>query len=283
MNNISPSRLKTLRKRLQMSETDLSKSAEVSRKTITNIENNPMETVPVNQKTLKRLSRALRQRPEVLSGQEDMPEEISRNKTIDIELDSRTRLNYDLLVRHYGVPKRLIFKVAPILFALAAEESLTRQLRETVKEENDHSIEDMRSHEELEEFEQRIAAKYAAVENNDILDNSINDFYDESWDCPNPFAEYLREKRFENRIVSIQDDHWGPEGEIPEFAVCNGELERICLGSDNARAALINGYVLIEDIPDHLWDLKNTTARIEWLELKTKEYFENRVRVRIKK
>ena len=288
--SISPSRLKTLRNRKGWSRADLAKKSHVTERRILDLEKPDPEPKKVQRGTMKRLAEALRVNWNVLSGEKPLPP-LSSNEELSLSLDPKTRLNYDLIKRRYGLEFDDIVNLAPLLFIKAAEESLERQ-RGQLEEEIKH-YGDTRSlryqiagiskdpdgpwiNDDLTP-EDYFQLKYEALAKKDLFEKDLLDEDDPPWDQENPFADYLRElsetpilnqtTRFDGDDEILFFRYWYYSGNrIPSYIVCRDLLEQVALGSINARLALEHGVVSIGEIPPDLWEPRNAGDRVAFLE-----------------
>jgi hypothetical protein len=293
---ISPTRHKTLRLRLNLTPTKLARKlakmkTPVTTKTISNIEKHDGETYPVRENTLKSLSRALEVPPEVLSGEIPLPAKRSPGDTISVQLDARTSLNYELIARRYGVSQEEIINIAPLLFLKAAEESLTRQKRvledEVMKLVKSYCVDagstppqslDMVPVGLLDFLDSSWDSLYAhrlnAIKTNDLFELTVPYDFGGMDEEANPFGDYLQEicdSGLGSQKAGVLRDYMGfyscfPDSSIPISIVCNDDIERITLGSENARSALMTGAASIKDIPEEYWEPRRAGDRVAWLE-----------------
>lgn len=292
---IAPSRLKALRLRLKLTPTKLAGRLRalkkpVTSKTISNIEKHEGETYPVRENTLNSLAYALGVQREVLSGEAPLPPESFPGAPIQMQPDSRTSLNYELIARRYGVSLEDVFNIAPLLFVKAAEESLTRQKRvledevleatrnNVTPDERPRSLdmvpEGLLDFMDGEDAGSLFRYRLEAIEKNDICEETVPYDY-EPIVRPNPFAAYLKEiwaSELGPKMASVLgygymgDFDYLPGGRVPQCSVCNDDLEKITLCSSRASLALTSGAVAIKDIPEELWDPKRAGDRVVWLE-----------------
>jgi transcriptional regulator with XRE-family HTH domain len=296
---ISPTRLKTLRLRLNLTPTKLARKlakmkTPVTTKTISNIEKHDGETYPVRENTLKSLSRALEVQPEVLSGEASLPAKRSPNDPVIVQLDARTRLNYELIERRYKVSLNDIVNIAPVLFIKAAKESLARQkrvLEEEVLEQarnmsrlpgepQPHSLDTVPDGllDAIDNDDDCFTHRMNAIIENDLFEQTVP--YEDTGihhpgEEPNPFAYYLQDicaSEIGHNMAYLNDEpylsyySYFSGGCIPINFVCEEDIEKITLGSSNARYALTTGTVRIKDIPDELWEPRRAGERVAWLE-----------------
>jgi len=123
---ISPKNLKALRDRKGWSRNKLSELSGVTERSIASYETAQSEEVSLTQNNLKKLARALGERPEVLAGNESLPTE-EKPHEVTLRLHPQTRLNLDLIEKKYGFSINDVINVAPLFFMKAAQKALSRQ------------------------------------------------------------------------------------------------------------------------------------------------------------
>lgn len=288
---ISPQNLKVLRERKGWSQEKLASKSSLTARRISSLEKEDANQISVQQKTFKGLCKALDVRPEVLSGEAQLPS-LSKPHEVLMHIHPQTRLNLDLLNKRYGLTIDDVINVAPLLLAKEADSALSRQEQELKKDIELYQHEtyekplgaglDMSVKFRLEEFggiphetvvEEYFEAREAAISKRDIFETEAMAFYEEEWDCPNPFANYLNEECVKHRISEIHTNpnstfSYFPSYRIPQYSICSDELELITCGSNEARWALMQGMATIAEIPDDLWEPRNSGKRVVWLEEK---------------
>ncbi len=123
---IRPELLRELRRRRGLRLHTLAERAGISKDRVWRIENG---TQPGNREdTQRRLARALGVEPGVLTGERPLPvvAETPRGRW-SVEISQAARNAATLAARRYHVPEALVAELAPLLFVLAAEESLGRR------------------------------------------------------------------------------------------------------------------------------------------------------------
>jgi transcriptional regulator with XRE-family HTH domain len=277
---LSPKNLKALRDRKNWSQEELAKRSGLTARSISQWEISGASQIPVQQKSFSGLVRALGERAEVLSGDASLPSESKPHK-IQMKLHPQTRLNLDLLSKRYGVTIDDVVNVAPLLFVKAAEAALTRQAQELKKDENTQESEGYLEHtlglrdhnDEHDGFHpgEYFEVRDAAINNRDIFEAEADYYYEDYFERPNPFANYLQEECVQHRIGQIlKHPHtvfsYFSDYRIPQYLICSDELEQITCGSWIARMALVYGVTTVPEIPEDLWEPQNSGKRVAWLE-----------------
>ena len=284
MQNIDPIRLKRLREAKELSRAALAKVSNVSAKTIQRLEKHDGKSP--RRETLDRLSKALKVKAEVLTGQEPLPESdppfAPRSIPVTRRLFSEALLAYDLVEKRYGVPATAIMNAAPLFFVLLAEGSLAWRRKELA--EIQEAIENVL---DMGNSNRKLFARHAflASEDSNYEEEAINgrnlfntpfpDFYDFGIDdqkTNNPFTEYLHQLAVDLDIPGIEVDEGFVSSSVldgmPAYSVCKDKLEKIAPVSSKAFIALQTADARISDIPEHLRSDSATEQRQEWLEKK---------------
>jgi transcriptional regulator with XRE-family HTH domain len=298
---ISPPRLKLLREQSGLSVAKFTRRLKklkhpVSARTISDIEKDQNEKRPINLNTLTNLSKGLVVSHKVLSGDTPLPEKRPPSGPVQVQLDARTCLNYELIERRYDVTLQDIVNIAPVLFMKAAKDSIAKQrgvLEEEVLEEikklgfppgvaRPQSLETVSEgliehfYNEDDEYVRLFADRIQALNGFDLFEATVP--YDNDGipgESPNPFASYIQEicaTELGRNVADLEDapyfsNHsFFPGDRIPINSVCNEDLKKITLGSGNALLALSTGAVRIKDIPEELWEPRRAGDRVAWLE-----------------
>lgn len=288
---IDPVRLKELREAKGLSRAKLAKLSRVSPKQIQRLESLNEAIMAPRDSTVDRLAKALQVKPEILSGDEPLPESeppwFAPSVRSTQRLGFGVRLAYDLVERRYGVKSSAIMDAAPLFFVLLAEGSLDWRRNELAALKK--KLED--AWRVAEHSNRHRGARYAgiasdhlghedeAIKRRDLMNDPYPFDYDHEANddkTRNPFAEYLQQLTEELNVPGIEVDQgfvWGHPGDgIPRYSVCRDELERIDSGDTPtgglARVALQAGDVRISDIPDRLEPDSAAKDRKEWLEAK---------------
>lgn len=283
---ISPKNLWALRKRKGWSQKKLSEKSKVTERSIVSYENSEKSKVSLTQRNLRKLASALKVPPEVLSGDSDLPKE-EKSLEIPLRLHRTTRLNLDLIEHKYGFTIEDIMNVAPLLFVKAAREANIFQFQ---KLRQDQAIWD--SYDSSDEAakaifkdgsgalpkdfdsEEYFELRQIAANNNDLTEAIVFENYGDENDISshiNPFAIYLYDECTKHQLGSMDVyssryfDYFSNLS-IPEYFVCDDELEKVTCGSHEAGKALKHGVVTLEDIPDELREPREAGKRVAWLE-----------------
>ncbi len=182
-----------------------------------------------------------------------------------------------LVERRYRVRRRTITELAPLLFYIAAEQSLSarRKRLEEIREAS-HSLDDLRSR--VRHLPYNLAAygdkaldvEAASIERRDLFGREIAKEVDEflgsrdeyyNHDEENPFAAFLTDALEKTRGPNDADEpvrcpSWSGE---PSYYICQDEAAEIVGGDQTAADVIVEGRADLHDKP------KGTPAEIaEW-------------------
>ena len=275
---IDPERLITMRKRRGLSQAQLADEARhpdnpkiaLTKNTVYRLEKGKC---PPRRGTVERLAKALKVDFEVLTGAKPLPEEaasaVPRQEDAAYRIPGRIspaiRNAYELAARQYRVPVQKIAQLAPLLFTILAEASLTHQ-RETAerywakREEFDVVDQQIPSLDEIVVFDyrdQNIEEIEKAVEKKDVFGRSLWRALPADWDRDNPFAEYLSAaaaKYGENTVNAA-----GPTA--TDYRVCRDAAAALAQGDKELANSLLDGLIPLHQMPRGL----TREQRIEWL------------------
>ena len=288
--HLSPKNRKALRDRKSWTQEELAKWSHLTARSISEWEKTDADQSPVQQKSFTGLRKALETREEVLSGQAELPAEIEALE-VTLKLDPQTRLNFDLLEKRYGITLEEIVAAAPLFLVKAAEESLIQQseridadVGKLVKARdilellpkgrptfNPNSILHLDDDINIRDF---LQDRRMAVAHRDIFETCVDGLeydFNNPESKANPFAQYMSSQCDALSDANMDEDHLGclsgiPGTRIPEFEVCQDLLEKITLGSEDAKRALTHGIVSIYEIGANFWEPREAGNRVAWLE-----------------
>ena len=192
-------------------------------------------------------------------------EEYTYPSQINMALDSAVRNALSVVSKVYGVTQKTIVEFAPLLFFIAAEQSLKarRELQEEVQRSRDQwcTLSKQRDYLPLDDTLMWEIESYekASIDTKDIFGKKAHDLswekggHDTPWDWEgkNPFVMHLN-KHLAN--LNIQDQETsivklGGPGSSPEYRICKDVFSSIVNNDETATKALMDGIVLIIEIP----------------------------------
>jgi hypothetical protein len=187
---------------------------------------------------------------------------------------------------HYSVTQASIAEMAPLFFVLLAEMSFKRlqtllgELRERVAaltELTDGSYLLMASPYMAPEM---IAAVEKLLDGRDLFGKQLWAAYEkgrfdvdpDEWD--NPFVAYLRgltEEIGDPALVAVRGPGATDPFDLPDYELCRSLAQAIADGDEKIENGVVNGNVLLHEIPSHLRGKDAKEARMRWLREKVEQ------------
>lgn len=183
-------------------------------------------------------------------------------------LDTACRNALALVARRYGVTRQQIVEIAPLLFALVAEQSLCERRKWLDAYRGDaapsHLLRSLRG--PFDEDDQNVLnAEDRSIDKRDLFAARVGG-WDENHHKNNPFARFLTERLSKTSLSKGIAVTWD-EGEAPRYAICIEELVDL-LGKDKDACELVlSGKVALAEMPG---DTRKATskARASWVKEK---------------
>ena len=288
--HIIPQRLRKARLDQNLSRKALAERARVSERQIQRLEDPEQASRNVRNHTVTQLADALGVGTEQLTGVRPMSDD-TQTVRIGPALVPGVALAYELIERRYKVTLGEVINMAPLLFAVVAEQSLAwRNVEaERINDAADRLV-------KLASSRMRVALhggnavnevghEWEAISRPDLFNDPFPadyDFFpDEDWDG-NPSADYLR------MLVEELEPFWGELGDsdagpgrirfetydrtgavaprVPQYSVCGDDLHEIAEPHSDALYALHAGDAHLSDIPNELLADEAAEERRAWLE-----------------
>lgn len=209
--------------------------------------------------TLNTLAQALDVAPDSLC-----PRAEAERETMKLRVEAAARNAFTLVARRYGVSREQIVESAPLLFFIAAEQSLKQRqehlacLRASADALTgaQHAIPHMTHHwpidEEAFESEER-SIKERDLFGTKVLNDSQQfmediEFYSAE-SIQNPFVRFLRDKLVEvGSTESAESVSW-PPSIWPSYEICADEAAVIVGGDTKAARAILCGAAALHEMP----------------------------------
>jgi transcriptional regulator with XRE-family HTH domain len=260
---LNPKALVEARKRRGWTQLQLSEATkpQINVSTISRIERGKPSRV--RESTVKQFAAALGVQPkdlcEAASPEPDL---------VKLPMDTGARNALRLVAKRYGVNRRTIIELAPLLFYIAAEQSLSsrRERLKGIREAADTlyhlqcKIQHLPPHWPVDEG--ALSLEHASIEARDLFGRKLeegshpflNDFV-EAYDVAehNPFAAFLNEALSAARGPKHPDEGYGsvqcaPLGG-PSYGICHDEAAEIVGGDQEAAIAIVHGRVALHEMP----------------------------------
>ncbi len=228
----------------------------------------------VRESTLKELGRALDVRPERLCTIAEADREV-----VKLRVESAARNALTLVAHHYRIRRESIVEIAPLLFFIAAEQSLLeRQKRISEIRESADSLFNLQSrighlpsHWPVDEGALRSEEK--SIKARDLFGAQVAEDaqqfmseYDEDYDEAehNPFVAFLRETlaKLRNSQAVAETVRWTP-GLWPSYAICTEEAANLVGNDAEAARAIVCGAAALHEMPKGSPEQRAEWARAE--------------------
>lgn len=229
----------------------------------------------VQSKTLTALAKALDVSPESLSPTAEAERDVMK---LRIEVAARNALT--LVARRYRVSRENIIEIAPLLFFIAAEQSLQERrkritdvrasadalfdLQRNIRHLPRHwPIDDGAVSSEEQSIKDRDLFGEKFFESAHLFLGDLDDDYDQAEQ--NPFVTFLRSnlENVSNSSEAAESIHWSP-GLWPRYEICADEAAAIVGDDPKAAHAIICGAAPLHEVPKGTPEQRAQWARGEF-------------------
>jgi transcriptional regulator with XRE-family HTH domain len=279
MPKIVPEVLKQLRTAKGWSQQDLAERAKIDKQTIFRLEHGGH--AKTRERIIQQLARALKTDPAVLTGKSAPPDPADGDSRyflmskLNFRISTETHNALYLVSDRYGVTYRKIVELAPFLFCCVAEASL-QQRRDRLKEaqralEYARNAEGQMQHLPGSDFsssEETFAKESESLSAQDLFGLWLHDSC--YLDNENPFALFLN--GLANATAGVAEFD-GCDWDLPaEYRVCRKEAILLAGGDSDLADHILDGDVLLNEMPKEIRDVGKDKERTEWLRSKLEEY-----------
>ena len=213
---------------------------------------------------LARLCEALGTTPTELCADGPLPEsskdsDAANRGQVTMMLDTACRNALALVARRYGVTRQQIVEVAPLLFLVIAEESLSHRRKQLQLHENSaprHLREWLKAPFDPEDQE-LLGIEERSIEERDLFAAHVVG-WDENYSKDNPFALFLSEKLSETKLRGGKVVIWDGD-ESPSYMIGIDELVDLIGNDKNAWRLVLKGKVALAEMPG---DIRKATPEI---------------------
>lgn len=265
---INPDRLRALLDKCPLSQKELAAKIGADVGTLSRWKTGKIRKIRSDK--LASLCDALGATPTALCDDGPLPEtaaDNARRDQVTIMLDTACRNALALIARRYGVTRQQIVEVAPLLFAIMAEQCLAERRRKLNEYSNAapwHLRRSLRGPFDFDDQEVLDAEK-RSIDKRDLFAARVGG-WDEGHHKDNPFARFLSERLSETGLPKGKAVTW-EEGEAPHYEIGIEELDEL-LGEDKYACFLVlSGNVALAEMPG---DTRKATpdARAMWVKEK---------------
>lgn len=272
---INPDRFAALLDRCGLSQKELAAIIGTDVGTVSRWKTGKIRTVRSDK--LTRLCEVLRTTPTELCADGPLPEAAAAGDAaprgqVTMMLDTACRNALALIARRYGVTRQQIVEIAPLLFAIMAEQSLAER-RDRLKGFHDaqdkcfdaappHLGRLLRGRSDEGDDAKVLEAEQLSIEQRDLFAARVSGRYANE-DASNPFAAFLSERLAETKPEIKAGVTWD-EGDAPRYCVGTEELKDL-LGKDgDALKLIMSGEVALAEMPGDIRRAK-PEARASWV------------------
>lgn len=271
---INPSRLVALRSKQGFSQKQLAGKIKVDKGTISRWERG--EVTRLRADKLGMLCKTLHTSETELCTEGPLPErateqEVAPRGQVNLMMDTACRNALGLVALRYGITRQQIVEVAPLLFFVVAEESLShrRQALQRLRDQMDQALEVCASHLKYQirgidngHDEELLADEDASIAARDLFASKVGGWRD-SRAAENPFAQYLSRRLAETGATPNPVVSW-EAGESPSFTIGLEEAEMLLGADKDACSTVLTGKVALSEMPA---DVRRDSAesRARWV------------------
>jgi transcriptional regulator with XRE-family HTH domain len=289
MTQINRDRLKYYRQQANLSMDALAAKSHLNKSTIQRIERGEGGTDP-RERTVTELAHALQVSPSDLTSSDPIAitkpaKDTTAKSQLNIRMGSDARNALAFVSARYGVKQATVLHLAPLLFALVAEESLAKRseqlekLRElgitlgAIPKAMERSMAD---------FYQR---ESASIEARDIFGNMLDDEDMQRWECTdhadyvgiyNPLALHIHQRVAQTGATDSLVD-WDPDIG-PEYKVGSEIALQFAGGDEEIANMLTSGAIGIHEMPSDVRASEDPEPRMKWLREKRDQVIDARNR-----
>ena len=209
----------------------------------------------IHDRTLRELGRALGVSPSSLCATREAERDL-----VKLRVESAARNALTLVALRYGVSRENIVEIAPLLFFIAAEQSL-KERQSRIEEVCDHAESLLDLQRRIGHFPPRSPIDGEAVSSEEQSIQALDLFgervvqemwpfmssdYDEAEQ--NPFVAFLRNALDMASNAEAATVSWTP-GLWPRYEICTEEAAAIVGGDVDATHAILSGAALLHEMP----------------------------------
>lgn len=221
---------------------------------------------------LARLCQSLGTTPTELCADGPLPEaattiDAARRDQVTMKLDTACRNALSLVARRYGVTRQQIVEIAPLLFAIIAEQSLDERRKRLVAYHDaapPHLRRSLRRADD-EDDQKVLEAEECSIDKRDLFAARVGS-WDANHDKDNPFARFLDKRLSETVLPSKKAVTWD-EDAAPRYMIGIEELDDLLGKDEDARRLVLNGEVALAEMPRDTRK-KTPVARASWVKEK---------------
>lgn len=202
---------------------------------------------------LAKLCEALGTTPSELCAEGPLPEAVAAGDTarrgqVTMMLDTSCRNALALVARRYGVTRQQIVEIAPLLFAITAEQALAErgEWLDAYRDAPPPHLRDLRGP-SVEDDEALLEVEARSIKQRDLFAMQVGG-WDEHHHKNNPFARFLSERLSKTGLKSGTRVIWD-EGEAPRYWIGIDELIDLLGRDKDVLKLVLSGRVALAEMP----------------------------------
>jgi DNA-binding Xre family transcriptional regulator len=267
---INPDRLGALLNKCRLSQKELAAKIGTDVGTVSRWKTGKIKNI--RSYKLARLCEALGITPTELCADGPLPEATAAGDAaprgqVTMMLDTACRNALALVARRYGVTRQQIVEVAPLLFAIMAEQSLAERRNRL---DGYHNAAPLHLRGSLrgpydEDDNELLDAEERSIRQRDLFASHVVD-RDKNHHKSNPFADFLSKRLFETDLKKENGVTW-EEDEAPRYQIGIEELIDLLGKDEDACKLVLSGEVALAEMPG---DTRKATpeVRASWVKEK---------------
>jgi transcriptional regulator with XRE-family HTH domain len=286
-------RVVALQKQQGVTNEELARRQRCSLRSVERLRSGAMKRPP-KPDNLERLAKALNTSPDVLLGKAPLPDKQDAGRLLaDLGYTSFTLLMppekrnaLALTALRYRVTPTFVLKLAPLLFDIAARQSL-RARKESIEdvERRQAAVREMQSRvPHLPSLatcahhaqDAALAAEERSIAAHDLFadsvraDKSLNDYWlEDDFNAPNPFQAFLS-RLAEEAGCGAQIEEVA-RNEEPRFTILRDEALSFAGGDEELAESILDGSIPLSELPKGLHAQERLPDRLAWLRVKRDE------------
>lgn len=198
-----------------------------------------------------------------------VPKEKAQRDQVTFMLDTACRNALGLVARRYGITRQQVVELAPLLFTIMAEQSLTERSEELdayYDSGPQHLLKDLRGPRD-EDDKQLLDAERRSIEQRDLFAAQVL-AWDECYEEANPFARFLTERLSKTGVSPGGIVVWDGD-EAPRYWVGIEELVAFIGKDQDACNLVLTGKVALAEMPGEIRRAE-PQDRASWIKEKKK-------------
>lgn len=221
----------------------------------------------ISSAAVEKICQALRVSPETFDPDWSGATSSSREVQIGARVSVASANGYTILKRQYGVSKKQLMELAPVMFAVIAQRALNRGKRAKQQAEKRKILARLLNFSAIDPQMSELEFMESELLNRAAEEGQIFGFDpEETANMPsNLFSHELYELSEEVQAAWFKHTPWNSCPTAERFAHSEALLSEITNGDKELKSAIEKGQIDLSTMEAHLWDDTNTPERLRWL------------------